>query len=126
MEGLAKDDPRRSEYPLTTSDGDGTYVLRRKAWESTGAFVARWQWVEKMRGEGLGTDTQEEAEEVDRMSAMWHNMVSSPSPPRPRPRLERCAAMPPPLASSQTLLKRPAALGRCTWAAATMRSWRSD
>ena len=78
MEGLAKDDPRRSEYPLTTSDGDGSYVLRRKAWESTGAFVARWQWVEKMRGEGLGTDTQEEAEEVDRMSAMWHNMVSSP------------------------------------------------
>eukprot|EP01045_Picozoa_sp_COSAG04_P016462 COSAG04_NODE_1376_length_7017_cov_3.776814_8_plen_209_part_00 len=91
MEGLAKDDPRRSEYPLTTSDGDGSYVLRRKAWESTGAFVARWQWVEKMRGEGLGTDTQEEAEEVDRMSAMWHNMVSSPSPPRPRPRLERWA-----------------------------------
>ena len=124
MEGLAKDDPRRSEYPLTTSDGDGSYVLRRKAWESTGAFVARWQWVEKMRGEGLGTDTQEEAEEVDRMSAMWHNMVSSPSAPPPRPR-QRCAAMPPPLALA-TALKCPAALGRCTWAAATMRSWRSD
>ena len=121
MEGLAKDDPRRSEYPLTTSDGDGSYVLRRKAWESTGAFVARWQWVEKMRGEGLGTDTQEEAEEVDRMSAMWHNMVRPPSPPRPRPR-QRCAAMPRALALAT--LKRP--LGRCTWAAATMRSWRSD
>ena len=99
MEGLAKDDPRRSEYPLTTSDGDGSYVLRRKAWESTGAFVARWQWVEKMRGEGLGTDTQEEAEEVDRMSAMWHNMVSSPLAAAPSPSTGTLgAAVPPPLA----------------------------
>ena len=99
MEGLAKDDPRRSEYPLTTSDGDGSYVLRRKAWESTGAFVARWQWVEKMRGEGLGTDTQEEAEEVDRMSAMWHNMVSSPLAAAPSPSTRTLgAAMGAPLA----------------------------
>ena len=125
MEGLAKDDPRRSEYPLTTSDGDGSYVLRRKAWESTGAFVARWQWVEKMRGEGLGTDTQEEAEEVDRMSAMWHNMVSSPLAAAPSPSTGTLALQCPRRWLSQTLLKCPP-LGRCTWAAATMRSWRSD
>ena len=60
---------------LLSLKGAGSYTLERKPWESATAFQARCGWVDKMRDEGLGTDTQEEAEEVDRLSAMWYNMV---------------------------------------------------
>lgn len=68
-------DVSRTEYKLAFADGSGSYTLERKPWESGTAFIARCGWVDKMRDEGLGTDTQEEAEEVDRLSAMWYNMV---------------------------------------------------
>lgn len=73
--GAEKIDTARTEYKLDFADGSGSYLLQRKPWESATAFCARCGWVDKMREEGLGTDTQEEAEEVDRLSAMWYNMV---------------------------------------------------
>ena len=65
----------RTHYRVDFPDGSGSYTFERKPWESATAFNARCGWVDRMRGEGLGTDTQKEAEEVDRLSAMWYNMV---------------------------------------------------
>ena len=68
-------DATKQKHQLEFADGTGAYTLERKPWESATAFCARCDWVEKMRHEGLGADTQEEAEEVDRLSSMWYNMV---------------------------------------------------
>lgn len=72
---MAAIDTAKVEHKLPFADGSGSYSLERKAWESATSFCARSAWVDQMKREGMSTDTQAEAEEVDRLSAMWYNMV---------------------------------------------------
>ena len=74
-------DAAKLEHKVEFPGSSGSYSFERKAWESATSFRARCDWVEQQRLNGMSTDTQEEAAELDRLSAMWCKRARNPPLP---------------------------------------------